>query len=322
MKNSLLILSLFIVLQACKKEEKPIPKKEPGDVIITSISLGEDYKWQVFYSLKNNKEVSRNLKTDWDLGFECSNQGFHVILNSAKNMGASIIESNDFENTKDTSGFEAKRKVDMPSGNLDSTAIGDWTSGSSAYIIDRGFDEKGNHLGFNKIKLNQVNETSYELLVSNLSGTNTETVLIPKDEAYNFTFLSFNGNKIVKIEPPKNDWDIVFTQYTHVFYNPTTNYIVVGCLHNRHNTQAGFEKHIKFSDIKLEQAEKIELFKAINTIGYDWKTYSFDLGGFITNSEISYIIKDQSGFFYKLRFTDFYDEMGVKGSPVWEFQEL
>lgn len=69
-------------------------------------------------------------------------------------------------------------------------------------------------------------------------------------------------------------------------------------------------------------AESIIFNANINNIGYSWKSYQFDVNKYVVDFEKIFIIKDQEGFYYKLRFIDFYDQGGNKGTPTFEFQRL
>ena len=71
----------FIFTISCDKEELPILPHQTGDVLVQQIEMLQDYRYQVFYNLENNEIISENLKTDWDLGFENTQNGFHIVLN-------------------------------------------------------------------------------------------------------------------------------------------------------------------------------------------------------------------------------------------------
>jgi hypothetical protein len=326
MKRNRLIQSIgigcFVFLLSCKKEEIAIPIHHAGSIITSTVDMDVDYKWQIFMDVKTNLIVSKNLKTSWDLGFEASENGFHIILNTSKSMFVFNTGTSDFNNVTDTLGFAQQKSWDEPSGNLDSTAIGDWRSNSPVYIIDRGYDEVGTHLGFRKIQFLQYNSLSYSVQFSALDNSGIKNMIIQKDSLYNFNFLSFSdGGKMVDVEPPKADWDIVFTQYTHVFYEPSfTLYLVTGCLLNRYKTTSIMDIQHTFDEINLALATGLFLSSSINTIGYQWKEYVGSV--YQINSNMNFIIKDSEGIFYKLRFIDFYNTSGVKGSPKFEFQQL
>ena len=73
----------FIFTISCEQEELPISPHQTGDVLVQQIEMLQDYRYQVFYNLENNEIISENLKTDWDLGFENTPNGFHIVLNSS-----------------------------------------------------------------------------------------------------------------------------------------------------------------------------------------------------------------------------------------------
>lgn len=313
-----LILSAFLF--SCKKAELPVPKHDPGNVTTSTVNMDASYKWQIYFDLKTNSVVGQNLKTAWDLGFENGTAGFHVIINTSKFMFAYNTGNTNFTAIVDTLGFALNKKWDSPSGSLDTTAIGNWQVSNSVYIIDRGYNEMGVHQGFRKIQIQSVDATSYTIRFAQLNGTGDITLVINKSDNYNFSFLSFSTSNTLLIEPPKDTWDLVFTQYTHIFYNPIEPYLVTGCLSNRYNTLSSVDSVNSFSQIKFENIGSYILSNQINIIGYDWKTYTG--GTYVTNPNVNYVIEDSEGFYYKLHFIDFYNQSGIKGNPTWEFQKL
>jgi len=135
MRICLSILLLAIAFTSCKKGELPVPKHDSGSVNTSAIDMASNYKYQVYFDLKTNSVVGQNLKTAWDLGFEATADGDRVILNSSKAMYAFNTGETDFESVTDTAGFAAHRTWDAASGNLDSTAIGDWVGKKESYIF-------------------------------------------------------------------------------------------------------------------------------------------------------------------------------------------
>ena len=90
---SLTLFYLIVVLSSCEKQEQAIPAHEAGDVFSNQIELGQNYTEQVYFDLAKNDIISQNNKQDWDLSFESSREGTHVILNSSKAMASiSLIE--------------------------------------------------------------------------------------------------------------------------------------------------------------------------------------------------------------------------------------
>ncbi|MCP4520698.1 MAG: hypothetical protein GY827_03215 [Cytophagales bacterium] len=295
----------------------------PGLLTVSSVDVEGDYKYQVFYDLETNKEISRNLKTVWDLAFETSATGNHVVLNSSKAMQVYHTGSTDFSIKFATpkSGWV----WDEPSGNLDSTAIGDWEGKNEVYVIDLGYDEKGQLQGYKKMVIESITDGIYKIKYADLDGSNTGIVSITKDTDYNYVFFSFtNGGNIVTVEPPKEDWDLVFTQYTQVFHNedPATYYLVTGVIQNRYNTTAKVVEMESFANFSLENTNELILEDRVNVLGYDWKKYDYDSGTYTIFVDKYHVVKDSEGNYYKLRFLDFYNELGSKGKITFEYQRL
>ena len=80
-----LILSLLILvtIQSCFKEDKAIPYHPRGDVKTDTIGMTDTYLYQVFFSLDSGEVIKTVVKTTYDLGFECSTSGWHVLLNTS-----------------------------------------------------------------------------------------------------------------------------------------------------------------------------------------------------------------------------------------------
>lgn len=315
------LLAGTLALASCKKGELPVPKHDSGDVITSAVNMESNYRYQVYFDLKTNTVVGSNLKTAWDLAFDAEASGYHIKLNGSKSMYAYDTETTDFDAVTDTSGFGNGKSWDEPTGNLDSTAVGEWTGENHVYIIDRGYNENGVHQGFRKIVFESVNANEYQVKFAALNGSGLTELTIAKDDTYNFAFLSFESSSVVMIEPPKADWDLVFTQYTHIFYEPElTVYLVTGCLLNHSGTRSVMDETNAFADIDFSFVSGYNFTSNVNTIGYDWK--EFNGSTYVVLSDKNYIIEDRDGLYYKLHFIDFYNSAGVKGNPKWEYQQL
>ena len=68
----------------------------------------------------------------------------------------------------------------VSSGNLDSTAIGDYRDKQQVYYIDRGYDPQGNHTGYRKIIIEDFSESGYKVRVAQLDGSEDTRLSIPK----------------------------------------------------------------------------------------------------------------------------------------------
>ena len=322
---TIILLSSLMMMTSCLKKETPIAPYDRGDVEQASVAIGGNYEKQTFFSLSNGASSSY-IKTSWDLAFESTENGTRIILNTAKRMYAANTGSNNF-NLSDTNGMELTFKWD--NANLQADSYG-WitTSGELAnqlWVVDRGTDESLNNIGIKKIQLVAYDGDSFTMKYGNLDNTDTSTIQIYKNNSSNFTYFSFdNGGEVVSIEPDKENWDFLFTQYVHTFYTPSfEDYLVVGVLINHDHIEVAKVFDQSFEDIGINDVVNYTFSNSPNTIGYDWKFYDFGAGGYVIVPGRNYVIKNnQDGFYYKLRFIDFYDEQGEKGNPVFEYQKI
>jgi hypothetical protein len=327
---SFLTLTLaLMLLQGCIREENPVLPHVAGNVTTRSIALSSDYRNQVFYSLDNDSIIQRSVKTDWDIAFDASDlqttsggqntEGSKIYLNQAKFMFAWRTNKAELEDLKDTIGFFKNQRWDA-SNNLDSLAIGAAKAQSNAYWIDRGRNDFGDPLDFIRFKIISSSKEKYVFKVLRQGATTAEQYEIPRDTAYNRVYFSFETNKAVHPEPKKTEWDLQFTQYMHTFKDPYTPYLVVGVLINPYSTQGVADSSLTFSKIDRTVAQNLKLTPQLDVIGYNWKAFLGNI--FKIQLSYNYIVRDQLNYYWKLRFVDFYDSRGTKGTPKFEFQRL
>ncbi len=317
-KTYKIIILLFLF--SCEKEEIPI-SLNTSQLNITQINLESNYAKQVFYNLEQNSIISSNIKTDWDLGF--SNEGgvFNIIINSSVFSQIKKINNLLFEEVT-TIPDSINWRWDDPS-NYNNTAIGNTWDNSITYILDLGFDNDGNARGYKKFKVDTFSNNYYIITFSNLNNSELRTVQIPKNENIQYSRLSLSSETIIS-SPNKKNWDLLFSQYTHLFNDPITPaYLVTGVLINQQNEiEVAIDSINFFNDISFSNINDYIFYKNQDLIGYNWKSFNFESGYYIINSNINYIIKNTEGRYYKLRFIDFYNDDGVKGYPTFEVQEI
>lgn len=315
----LITISSFLLL-SCEKEEIAITPHQSGDATENSVAMLPDYRNQLYFDLETNTLIKSNEKIEWDLAFESGIDGHHIFINTAKSM--LIAETNQsFSTLTDTLGLTWR--LETPNGHIDSTAFEGWTT-SNLYVVNFGYSHDGSHLGFGKLKIIGVTPTDWTIEYSNLAETTSHQLTLPKNSSYNASFFSFTGGgKEVNIEPPKADWDLCFTQYTHVFHGiENTTYLVSGVTLNRHQVEASEDFETDFLDINYNSIVSQPTAFIKDLIGYDWKFFDFDAGKYTIDPSKNFIIKSTEGLFYKLHFIDFYNSTGDKGYPTFEFQQL
>lgn len=318
MRNLASLLVLSTLMASCMKKELPVPTPDKGDIVTAFSDLGPDYKKQMYFDLSSNQNVGENLKTIWDIGL--SNSSESIVLNAAKVMYAAQIHGKTFNEISDTLGFSANRRWDSASGNTDSMAI----MGHNLFIVDRGIDENGVAQGWFKMEILENTSSTFIGKFAKLDGSNETTIQVEKNPLYNYTHISLNGPAHeVAVQPEKNKWDLYITQYTHVYWIPEFfPYIVVGVLANPSGDVLMKEITAEktFEEVDYDYASNLTLSNKLDQIGFDWKTFNGTIYAIQTNR--TWVIRDHEGFLYKLRIIDFYNAIGLKGCPTFEYQRL
>jgi hypothetical protein len=326
LKYSIIFLPL-LMLQGCFPQDDPVV---PLDIDIVEIPYSM-YDTQAWFSLRDMSVASHNSYLDWDLGFESSGTGHHIILNTSRFMHAGNTGSADFNgittNTCDTMIY------DDSNGDMNKTAIGQWADFSdplnpvytkNVYIIDLGADNNGILFGSKKITFDSFVNNTYSIHFSNLDGSDEHTFDVVTDPDRSFTFFSFkDGGSLVPAQPADSNWDICFTQYSTILFddnNVATPYLVRGVLSNMKGITAARDTINSFYDITAEDIAGYTFSSAQDAIGYEWKDYKDD--SYKINPDIFYIIRDQQGAYYKLKFTGYYNSTGERGYPSFQCIKL
>ena len=329
MRTLPIILIFALSLSSCFEEDEMVLPHEQGDLEEGQAALGSGYEYQVFFDLFQNTEVSSNLVSEWDLSFESANGGWLIRLNSSKFMVAGNSFDTLFTATLHQSALDMH--FDTSDGNPDSTAIGSWflSAGDSArshrqvYLVDRGSDHLFKPVGLKKVRFN-ISGEDYLIRWANTDNSHDTTLLIRRDPSMDRIYLSFDSG-IVDIAPLPEAWSLLFSKYTTMLVTDDGEnypYLVMGVLLNSAGVTAALDTIHDFMAMELADTIDLEFTSQADVIGYQWKYYNFDAGFYTIEPDLAYVVKDRDGFYYKLRFSDFYSEEGEKGYPRFEYVRL
>ena len=327
----------FITFASCEKEDKALVLPPPGSLTRVVANIDPTYDKQVYVSLQKNLQVTVDLK-DWDLAFEASANGFHVYLNSGKYMFVCHTGANNFT-TVDTVG--KPWVLDNDHLDDDSTAIGNWNINGllsgEVMVIDRGrvfYTGATASQRFKKLRLEEATATGYRFSYCDFNSTSPIQFTLPKNIDYSLMYFSFdNGGKSVEVAPKKNDWDIVFTRYSHTYFDqplgsPYRYYLVSGGLSNRWNGITGLKLvkdsipgYVDYETINGLLSSTFSLSRNADFIGFDWKAVDNSFNYMILPNRY-YLLKDSNGYYYKIRFIDFYNLQGQTGNITFDYQRL
>lgn len=316
------LLSVLVVHTGCIRDELAVPAHQAGAAVTHELCLEPGYENQLWYDLATGTVMASNDKTAWDLSFESGETGWHIRLNGSRAMWAWDAGDVPMDQPTDTAGFGSDRKYDRPSGHADSTAIGDWRSGQHVFVIDMGTDQQGLSMGLRKLQVLSVDGSAYTVRTAALDGTGLAQHSIAKDAQREHTMFSI-AQGVVPIEPVHSTWDLVLTRFTTEVYQPIflPYYQVTGFL-TASGTRVSRQTTADFNAVSLADTVAHPFRAERNAIGYDWKTYSFETNSYTVDPSIVYIIHDAQGYFHKVRFLDYYNQVGDIGCPQFEVVSL
>lgn len=341
----ILFLALTFILGSCFKKEDVVVLPS-GNTTITTVSLGNEYENEVYFDLGTNTYSVSNRK-NWDLRFETSDTGWGIFINTGSNLRLKKLNLHDLVEPASVDTMNIMKLdtlLDDPDGRAVHSAFKDWRSYKTTknnkvyngiYVLELPY--RSGSKRFIRVQVDSVTTEAYYCYFTELfdaSGNqikeNNNRMTIPKSKNFNYTYLSFdNGPRVVAgQEPDKSSWDIVFTRYNQFFENILPNnklfpYNVNGILSSSNNVIVAKDSVTPYQNIDKNRIPGYRFSSDANAIGYDWKSHAFGaVGSYTVNSKITYIIRDTDNNYYKLRFLDFYNNLGEKGYPKFEFIQI
>lgn len=335
MKTDCLLLGIItVILSSCFAEDDPVPPYvSPPGVISRVIEMGPSYGTQHFFDLEADSVVAVVDRSTWDLAFGSSNLNRSIYLNHSKLMRVCDLGLVDFETA--VLPQQPVWVIDASSGVPDSTGIGSWAEGSAGsltsknhvYVLDLGFSILGEALGKKKLQLLGFENGTYRILFSDYPTGSIHELSIPIDVNYSFMYASVSDSgAVVSVAPPRDSWDLLFTQYTTMVPNPDNGipeaYSVNGTLLNPQGVTAARAFGGEFDSLGISDLPFYPLSDRWDLIGYNWKRYDFNTASYLIEPKNQYVIRNRFGNYFNLRFTGFVNEFGQSGYIGFEYKKL
>lgn len=285
-----------------------------GQESTANISMGAGYTNQVYYKLSTETATSFAANS-WDIAL-LRTSAFAFALRVNDGIGIQVFEASN--TISDWNAIDVNNEASWaPLYNSDTSwNTGAFDNGSATY----GWGEYNvvtHHVEGSIIFVLKYADGSYIKFINedfyggytfryskwdddlaSWGADQTATVANTSNANNTFNYYSLQENTEVVAEPAATNWDLKFTKY-YTELAPNTPYLVTGVLHNE-----GIEVAKNDEPIGMPINPDLTYATAINTIGYDWKTFDFSVG-YIVDSEKVYYIKDASENIYRLYFTAF-----------------
>ena len=293
-------------------------KNIQAQVINDSVSIQAGYTNQTFYSMPNGM-LSTVSNTDWDLGFQLRGFAASILINSKNNVHL-------YRSNKDAIQWSTMTAADT-TGILNSAyelfnsdESWDWgafnNTNDSTNQFDLGwgvYDPASHHIigdslyfiqlpngDYKKLWIESLQSGTYYFRHADLDGSNETLDTLFKSHFMSkyFGYFSISNHVEIDREPVYNSWDLVFTQYLAL--TPSI-YKVSGVLSNDSvNVAKAYPV-----DVNGVNANSFPYNYAINTIGYNWKTYDFGTNSYIIEDSLIYFVEARNHSVWKMIFTGF-----------------
>lgn len=340
---------LSVLLIGCNTDDDPIFVPQPSGAVLAPNVGGPAEPNQVWIDL-DTKTMKVNQRDSWDFGFYNGNE-FMVILNGSILMAAGKTEFTDIDAVTEANvaslklsvlvnNFDAEnvKYVDDIKGNylkrtaIDKISIND--SENKVYLINMGYavykgnetslHSSGDFRGWKKVRILRYKNNQYKIQYANLSDTTHKEFIINKNNNYLFNFLSLE-NGIEDIQPPKDNWDLCFTVFTNENVGHGTYSFADFVILNTLNKTAAYQVNTTTSSLTYENFTKDQvdpskfIYDDQRVIGSTWRsTYA----GATVYTNRFYVIKDNIGTLYKIRFLKMTNNEGHRGYPEFEYKPL
>ena len=280
----------------------------------TEISLNQGYENQSFYSMVNG-EILNTQNNNWDIAFSTDAFSSTIRINDGKGVELYTYPLGDTSawNTIDNNSinilvnpmYNSDTSWELGAFDVNTTNGMDFGWGvynlATHHIIgDSLFIIKTVDGNWKKLWLEKKVSGEYLFKYANLDGSNmiNQNVQASNYNDKRFIYYSLESDLIIDREPILSDWDITFTKYiTPVQGMP---YSVTGVLSNS-GVEVAKVDNIP-SPLTYTNYGAHNFTQEINSIGYDWKTFS---GTYVIDSDRLYFIRDYQQNIWRLVFTNF-----------------
>ncbi|WP_326982888.1 T9SS type A sorting domain-containing protein [Chryseobacterium sp. MYb264] len=307
MKTKLLLASLF----ALSVQQTALAQTDANGYNTVNLTMGPAYQNRVFFDFSANSIVSQPANT-WDIAFyRNSSMDFGTRINDAQTI--QVYEASNVPANWDNINIANIGSWGAPKYNPDITTRlqdGAFEQGSASFGWG---DYQPSHHVEGKIifVLKYVSTDQYiKFMIDDYFGgytfkyskwnaatstwepTQTKTIANGTDDAY-FNYFSFaTGEKVANLEPPKANWDLMFTRYYTDFVYPggSMMYKMAGVLQSPNITVAKVQPETQDTSAATLPAST-SFSNNIASIGHSWKPTS----GFYTDAV--YYVKQGSDYY-------------------------
>lgn len=350
----IVLCSMTLSYLGCKKDKVFFDYLRPsvGDTTtllgVAGAERADSAANSVYLDLSKNVQTTV-LRSSWDLGFYCGADDFRVIINhsigetaaqttrttmpdaataltDSTTNGAAMVLDYTTGNANNVDLVSADSSTYLPGTVIKQIAVND--ADNKVYIIKRGS---------NSTVINVLKKIGYKVLIKRATNgytvtygriadeaNNLRTVLITKNDSYNFKYLSL-ANGAVTVDPSKLLWDIEFGVST--YKNATTpvvrpDFVLTNFMGGVKAAQVMITSTKNYDNFLATDVSGVTFLGTRDAIGSNWfdgsSAASADGKSLVVYTDRFYLIKDAKGNVYALNFNG----GGARGNPVIRYRNI
>ncbi len=330
--KKILSISLFfaIALASCSDDEVITPPPSLGSTItLQGGEGGASAANSVYLDFSTETQTSIE-RISWHLGFNCGSD-FGVILNNTTGSRATEAENSISINTimsdeqrayyKDTvlalgMGMGSFDIVDTIGQDLSQTIIKE----GKTYLYDAGDAD----IELFKVNVTMKDNNTYLLKYALWNSSDVKTLEIAKKPAYHFVGASLAHNRVLDIQPEKNNWDMVWSRNTYISaMMPGVPFVMADIVFLNKGVQAAeimIDETVTYENYGSANIGSAAFSSNTDAIGANWRHGGGPTAAPSVKTDRFYVIRDNAGNTYKLRFISMNDaDGGVRGYPEVEY---
>lgn len=294
------LLILLPVLSSCFPEEIPVERKPRINASVL-VDAGPSRDFVSFFSFAEGKIIARENPMNWDV--YADDRG--VFMNGFRSMQAAPF-SGTWASVKDTAGLRFRYLT------MDYETHMWMLKPDTNYVIRLGLNNDYEQMPSIKFRYT-ASANGWEIFSSSLGDSISEKTILEDESVY----YSIQNKTRINLPAP-GSYDLAFGRYTDfvTFVSQSIDYLVFGALQG----EAKAVQIMKpFDQVTVNDFDSVSFPDHQRGIGWDWKYYNIEKAAYSIREDRSYLIRSKNGYKYKMRFVNFYNNLGVSGHPTIEY---
>lgn len=358
MKKLLFLSIALLSLASCSNDDDtPVEIPTVGATLQPTVG-GANQPNQVYLDLSAEESKSVNRAT-WDFGFSTGSE-FRVVINGSLKMAVKQLSTSDITLPQESDAdvavgagttLASNGYVDNPTGVLAGAGAGIGTAiaevsatdaDNKVYLVNLGFavsttkpavgsvSVDGDARGWKKVRILRSGN-GYKIQYADLDSATFTEKTIAKETDFNFTFFSLASGNTVSVEPQKTKWDLNFTTFTNYLNagsEVTYGYSDFITSNAKGGTQvyqvlvADGGAYADFTKAKVVEANFTASVTDQRIIGANWRSGGGPTSLPSIRTDRFYVVKDEAGNYYKVKFLAMTNDAGERGYPTLEYAIL